>query len=255
MEALFSIQGHPTTEAFEEYAFKRLSEADTEALEEHLLVCPECQTSLAEVDEYILLMKQATARLEPALEREPCLETPREPQRAPARLVSGIGELIAASLVRKGPQRSLTYAIALIAVGAGIFFVTATRPLVWASHPTETAGEAAVAVELLALRGGATGANHAQSGRPLDLMIDLTGIEDLTGKAAGGVTSDFKRGEAPKYRVEIVDANGGPMWNGEAAGSQGSLSVHFANGLKPGQYWVRLYSRAALLREFGLRAD
>ena len=61
MEALFSIQGHPTTDAFEEYAFKRLSEADTEALEEHLLVCPECQTSLAEVDQYILLMKQATA--------------------------------------------------------------------------------------------------------------------------------------------------------------------------------------------------
>ncbi len=243
MEALFSIQGHPTTEAFEEYAFKRLSEAETEALEEHLLVCPECQTSLAEVDEYILLMKQATAQYERA----------RGPRSAFPRFGERIGDLIAASLVRKGPQRSVTYAIGLMAVAASFFLVTASRPLVWASHPTGTAG-AAVSVELLALRGGAP-ANHAQSGRPLDLNIDLTGIEDLTGGGSAGVTSDSTSGEAPKYRVEIVDASGGPVWNGEAAGSQGSLSAHLAKGLKPGQYWVRLYSRGALLREFGLRAD
>jgi len=245
VEALFSIQGHPTTEAFEEYAFKRLSEADTEILEEHLLVCPECQTSLAEVDEYILLMKRATAGIKRG----------REPDLTPVRL--GLGELIAASLLRKGPQRSLTYAIALIAVGASIFFLTASRPLVWASHPGTEAG-AAVSVELLALRGGEPAANHAPSGRPLDLIIDLTGIEDLTGGGSAGVTPDFTSGEAPKYRIEIVAAKGGPIWNGEAAGSQGSLSAHLTHlteGLKPGQYWVRLYSSGALVREFGLRAD
>jgi hypothetical protein len=245
VEALFSIQGHPTTEAFEEYAFKRLSEADTEALEEHLLVCPECQTSLAEVDEYILLMKQATARHQTGL--DPCHEARGEPQSLPARLGAGIGALIAGSLARKGPQRSLTYAIALIVVGASIFFGTASRPLVWASRPPAALGVPAP-VELLALRGGTPAANHAQSGRPLDLIIDLTGIEDVTG---GG---SAVAGEAPKYRVEIVDATGGQVWNGEAA-SHGSLPAHLAQGLKPGQYWVRLYSRGTLLREFGLRAD
>jgi hypothetical protein len=174
-------------------------------------------------------MTQATAGFEPSLENR------RDPQSAPARL--GVGALIAASLLRKGPQRSLTYAIALIAVGAGVFFVTASRPLVWASHPG-TDGGAAASVELLALRGGAPGANHAQSRRPLELIIDLTGI-----------------GEAEKYRVEIVNATGGPVWNGEAAGSKGSLSAHLTMGLKPGQYWVRLSSRGLLVREFGLRAD
>jgi hypothetical protein len=60
----FSVQEHPTSDVFEEYAFQRLSEADTDAVEEHVLVCPECQISLAATDEYILLMKQATARME-----------------------------------------------------------------------------------------------------------------------------------------------------------------------------------------------
>ncbi len=56
---------HPLVETLEEYAFKRLPEAATESLEEHLLVCAACQQKLREVDEYILLMKQATAaRLE-----------------------------------------------------------------------------------------------------------------------------------------------------------------------------------------------
>jgi hypothetical protein len=239
VEALFSIQGHPTTEAFEEYAFKRLSESNTEKLEEHLLVCEECQTSLVEVDEYILLMKQATARL----------ESRREAQSAPARLVAGIRELIAAPLVRKRPQRSLTYAIALMVVGVAIFLTTVSRPLSWASRRTETAGRPAESVELLALRGGAPAANHAQSGRPLDLVIDLTGVEDPAGGGSASV------GGATRYRVEMVDAAGKPVWNAEAAGSQSSLSAHLAKGLEPGQYWVRLYSRGTLLREFGLRAD
>jgi hypothetical protein len=261
VEALFSIQGHPTTEAFEEYAFKRLSEPDTEALEEHLLVCPECQTSLSEVDEYILLMKQATAGLERCLgpdvdpRVEPPPETRREPQSAPAR--PRAGALIAASVLRRGPllKRSLAYAIFVIGAGASIFFATASRPLAWASRSTPEPGPATV--ELLALRGGEPVANHAQSGRPLDLIIDLTGIEDLTGKGSIGVTSD-STGDAPKYRIEIVDAVGKSVWNGETARSQGSLSAHLTHltgCLRPGQYWVRLYSRGTLLREFGLRAD
>lgn len=236
MEALFSIQGHPTTDAFEEYAFKRLSEADTEALEEHVLVCSECQASLAEVDEYILLMKHATA----GYELRP--ELPPEPRPAPARPAAGMGALIAASLVRKGPQRSLTYAVGLIAAAAGILLVFASHPM---QGPVKRAERAAVSVELLALR-GAPGAVRAQAERPLDLIMDLTGLPEA---------KDLNRSEAEKYRVEIVNAVGELTWKGEVARSQGSLSAHLMNGLKAGQYWVRLYSRGALLREFGLRAD
>jgi hypothetical protein len=92
MEAVFSVQGHPAADTFEEYAFKRLSEADTEALEEHVLVCPECQASLAEVDDYILLMKQATADRE----RECASESRR----------AGTGTLRVGTTLKKSMRRS-----------------------------------------------------------------------------------------------------------------------------------------------------
>lgn len=64
MEVKFSKDVHPDVEIMEEYVFGRLSEAATENFEKHLLICRRCQTALAEVDEYILLMKEAAARLE-----------------------------------------------------------------------------------------------------------------------------------------------------------------------------------------------
>jgi hypothetical protein len=48
----------------EEYVFGRLNEADIENFEEHLLICQPCQGALAEVDEYILLIREAAARVE-----------------------------------------------------------------------------------------------------------------------------------------------------------------------------------------------
>jgi hypothetical protein len=51
-------------QVLEQYSFNRLSEVDTETAEEHLLVCATCQTALQEIDEYILLMKVATADYE-----------------------------------------------------------------------------------------------------------------------------------------------------------------------------------------------
>lgn len=55
---------HFSAETLEEYAFNRLSEAATEALEEHLLLCTLCQNKLKAVDEYILLMKHVSAQRE-----------------------------------------------------------------------------------------------------------------------------------------------------------------------------------------------
>lgn len=97
MEAVFTIQGHPTTDTLEEYAFKRLSEADTEVLEEHVLVCPDCQASLVEVDDYILLMKQAAASFQIGT------ESPRGSERTEA--------VVAVAPVKKGARRSLTLAL------------------------------------------------------------------------------------------------------------------------------------------------
>jgi hypothetical protein len=249
MDAVFSIQGHPTTDTLEEYVFERLSEADTEAVEEHFLACPECQTALAEIDEYIRLMRQAIAHD----------ELSHKPRPASERWGAGIGALVAGCVSNGRKNRALTYSIGLLVVAASFVLVLASAPIrrtivrsvpEWARSGPEPEKEAPESVQLLALRGSASATNHAQARRLLDLNIDLTGITpDLSQRSSSGA------GGAERYRVEIVNAAGEPVWIGEATGSSGSLSVHLAKGLRVGQYWVRLYSSDVLQREFGLRAD
>src|SRR5579883_1636866 len=55
----FQLAKHCSEERLEEYAFGRVSEEESAAIERHLLVCEQCQESLAQIDEYILLMKGA----------------------------------------------------------------------------------------------------------------------------------------------------------------------------------------------------
>ena len=52
---------HPHEDVFEDYAFDRLSGNDAAEFEEHLLICERCQATLAKTEEYILVMKAATA--------------------------------------------------------------------------------------------------------------------------------------------------------------------------------------------------
>jgi hypothetical protein len=200
VDAIYSTHGHPTPETLEEYAFQRLSEADTEGLEEHLLVCGKCQHSLAEIDEYILLMKVATAR-------------PQEP-------------------VYYGPGLpGWLYATGGIALSMAVVLAIALWP---ASHagPVQS-------VQLLALRGGDQAINHIRAGQPVDLKVDLSGLPH----------------EETRYRVEVVTATGVPDWAGEIGDPQSAAPVHLAQGLPAGVYWVRLYARGELLREFGVRAE
>jgi hypothetical protein len=53
--------GHPHEDVFEDYAFERLSAQQLIDFEEHLLICARCQSTLAKTDEYVRLMKAATA--------------------------------------------------------------------------------------------------------------------------------------------------------------------------------------------------
>ena len=58
---LLTTNGHLLEQVLEQYSFNRLSEVDTETVEEHVLVCATCQIVLQDIDEYILLMKAAMA--------------------------------------------------------------------------------------------------------------------------------------------------------------------------------------------------
>jgi len=191
------------TEIWEEYAFERLSEAETATLEEHLLICPTCQAELHRVDEFISMMKQASWQDRP------------QPVRS---WIRGLGYAVASGVAAGG-------IVAAFILAEGVAF-----------RPKTVTGQAPV--ELLSLRSGAAGANHAIADRTLDLRIDLA---DLPG--------------GREYQIEIVDANGRRWWSGEVEASIEWLSAHVGTPLNAGQYWVRLYSEGALVREFGLRAE
>ncbi len=133
------FNAHPSTETLEEYVFKRISERATECLEEHLLLCTACQTKLREVDEYILLMKQATAAR---------LAHPRIPE-----IHGWMRVLVAAATM-------------LAAIGLAILLGVHRRE--------PAAAPAAVQVELVAFRGEQMA--HAGAGRPIDVVIDTTDL-------------------------------------------------------------------------------
>jgi hypothetical protein len=95
-----------------------------------------------------------------------------------------------------------------------------------------------VAVNLASFRGVSVLA-PAPSGKPLQLNIQ---------------TPDLTPGK--DYRVEVVDASGGPVWKGTPTDTDGKLVVSMTKPLIAGVYWVRVYGAGSgLLREFGLEAQ
>ncbi len=101
-----------------------------------------------------------------------------------------------------------------------------------------------VPVALRSFRGGTggtlnqTSVDHAPAKHPLDLAIPA---------------ADFP--PASQYRLEVVSSAGKSIWSGPAALKDGTLSAHVPNELGAGLYWVRLYSQAELVAEFGLKLD
>ena len=92
--------------------------------------------------------------------------------------------------------------------------------------------QAPFAVTLTTARGPAAAA-HAPARTPLSLTPDLTGLP-----------------QSASFRLEVVDAMGRPVWQGDYAGSAGKVSLP---GLAAGVYFARINSRdGALLREYAL---
>jgi hypothetical protein len=82
---------------------------------------------------------------------------------------------------------------------------------------------------------------RARAGTPIGIVIDTTDLDDPHG-----------------LRIELVDAAGKHVWNGEAREPEGGtrISAQIENRLGAGVYWIRLYSSSGdLLREFGLRVE
>jgi hypothetical protein len=131
----------------------------------------------------------------------------------------------AAAQSRELPRRDwfhLPQLIAVLAALAALLLVAwfgAQRPL-----PTPPA-----ATVLLTASRGSGIEIHAPAGTPLALQPDLSGLPPW-----------------PSYRLEVVDAAGARLWRGVYPGPD-------APGMRPGVYFVRLYSPAGeIYREYGL---
>jgi len=61
----FSFDSHPSEDVLETYAMGKLSDQDSNPLEEHLLICLACQNRLEAVDEFIRVAKAATESMPP----------------------------------------------------------------------------------------------------------------------------------------------------------------------------------------------
>jgi hypothetical protein len=181
---------HPHEDVFEEYALDRLSEEETPAFEEHLLICEQCQNTLATTDEYIQVLKAAT----------------RAYVARPTRNSS--------HLIRFG-DKGLRWNAAVAAV---LLLTCLTALLSWR---TPVADPETIALE--AYR-GAGASTRVPAGRPLDLTIDLKDVRpaggyrlevvDATGRRVwfGGTPAHLNKGLAPgTYWVRLTTDTGEPL--------------------------------------------
>ena len=80
---------------------------------------------------------------------------------------------------------------------------------------------------------------HAPAGKPLMLSLDITGLPFL-----------------PAYEVEAVDAKGALQAQAHIVTAKAGVRLQLAQGLRRGNYFVRIYSPAReLLREYGVQID
>ena len=216
MDSRIWVNGHLKEEILEEYAFGRLKENETSAVEEHYLACTTCQDALETVEEEIRTVRSvfATAALHPPLEDISFWD------RA-AWWMQSFWEGHQAAVA--GAALALACVTGVVAYG----WMNGRAPLV----PS--------AVMLASYRGAENFQQvQAPAGRPLELHINGTDIP------------------SPELcRVELVNATGQFEWSGKLTGAE-NLLASVPKALAAGQYWVRVYAPDnTLLREFGLRLN
>lgn len=196
--------GHVSEEILELYAMDRLGEPKLGEVEEHLLICERCQDRVEEIDGFVKVFRQA------------------------ARHTGGVDEHEAASGEPSRLWAWLKPVWAATAAAAAVLVVVLVTPRQPDTLPAQS-------IELRAMRGERVVA-EAAAGRPLQLRLDVTGLD-------GGT----------RHRVELVSAEGNVVWKGAESAVSGALAIQ-TPPVAAGAYWVRLLNPAGETeREFGLR--
>jgi hypothetical protein len=222
-----SVLVHATEELLEEYSFGRICEPQLGWLEEHLLICPQCQGELDGIEEYKLFMKAGLAAFES--ERKARAEPLGSSTGADSSVGFSLRRVLSFHFAWPGIPVTRSFLAAMLLVVAG---TTAT----WRTRLSPVPMAPVATIKLIALRGGEGDIARAPAGRNLELVFGRTDLHaDLS------------------YRAEVVNSSGRQVWSGNVRIAEQSLSIQVGAPLRAGAYWVRLYSSAGqLLREFGL---
>lgn len=144
------LSSHPTEEVLEEFVLDRLAGPLAAQVEEHLLICPQCQDSVAEVDQFVCSLK-AYKELDSRRTR------------------SGWRDALFVL-----PRFAMMKTSAVPALALAVLVLTMLRPAPPAASPP-------VSVNLSSLRGGSDLFSPAPAGKPLRLSIDAAGISPERG--------------------------------------------------------------------------
>lgn len=159
--------GHFDEEQLERYSLGLTPEPELAQIEEHLLICEECQNTLARTDAYVRAMRAASARVEEENRAAPRAIFPKLAWAGAA--AAGMVVLLAGSqwlnLRRPAPAQ-----VALAAVrGPEAVFASAPagRPLVLVMESDGLPAHASYAIEIVDASGGEVwrGAAAARAGR------------------------------------------------------------------------------------------
>lgn len=169
-----NLQTHLSEDALELYSLGRMQEPELDAFEQHLLACASCQDRLAETDQYLLAVKEATSRLD----RELVEKT--EKANTSSSWLSGWAK----------PAWAAGAALAAAAIMLPVFTSTVRNP---------------VAVELYATRGAE--AAVAKADAALELKVDTTGIV----VAESAILEVVDLSGVQKWQGKMESKNGGPV--------------------------------------------
>ena len=195
----FAHEDHASDDVLERYAMGRSPEPEMAAFEEHLLVCESCQDRLAVQDSIRQRVRDGSVAIQ-------------DP-----------------SGVVWWPFPRLAWAAGLVAVGLAIF-----AAYQWRSVRRSPATPAVILLQTT--RGTEDPTAAAPAGRPLTVVLDLTGLQQFS-----------------EYKLEVVRAAGSPVFQASGAPQGNRLQATLFRGLAAGAYFVRVYaSTGELLREYAL---
>ena len=151
---------HASDEALEQYATHSLPETALAEIEEHLLVCSQCQQQLEEIDAYVSAMRSAAKRLDQEDELRKTYWT-------------------RVSRVLTFRRFGWAMAVAALVLGAVALRVSTKRPVEPFALVLETS------------RG--SGMQHAPTGRRLELSLDTEGLPPFSGYVLEVVDESARR--------------------------------------------------------------